>query len=185
MRTTATAVALQLLLLAGCTASPAVPSREPSTPTEVLRGGAVLMDDSPERADAVVPFTVDEVWGVLRQAYEVLGIEVSHMDPRVPELGNRRLEIRRTLGESRGSEYFDCGRTATGMPAADAFRIRANVTTQVFPADDGGTLLITSVGATGRALQGTSSGEVRCASTGRLEQRIRAMVILALEGATK
>ena len=169
------------LLLAACAPAERI-GRDPSRPAEVLSGGAVLMDDAPERADALIPASPETVWRVLADAYAAVGIEVAHRDEVDRIMGNRQLQIRRTLGDVRASEYFECGHTVSGAAAADSYRIRATVTTQVL-AVEGGTRLVTAVGATGRALQGTSSGEVRCGSTGRLEDRIRSMTIVALAGA--
>ena len=167
------------LLAAGC-ASPERIGREPTRTTTVLRGGAIMMDKDPESTTAVIPASPDEVWKALFDAYEAVGIQVEHADTQNRIMGNRQFRIRRSLGDARASEYFDCGQTVSGMPAADAYRIQATVTTQVVPAE-GGTQLVTAVGAKGRALQGTSTGEVRCATTGRLEEQLRDLTILAMQ----
>ena len=166
------------LLLAACAAQQRS-AQEGVVATEVLSGGIVRSDDAPELAAANVPAPFTEVWDALGPAYEALGIEVQHRDTDNGVLGNRSLTIRRRIGDVRASEYFDCGLLVSGMPAADSYQIRASVTTQVIPVD-GETRLITAVGATGRSLLGTASNEVRCASTGRLEEGIRESVEAAL-----
>ena len=168
-----------LLLVAGCASSERI-GRDPHRTTTVLRGGAIMMDDAAESATAVIPASSEAVWKALFDAYEAVGIQVEHADVQDRIMGNRQFTIRRRLGDERASEYFDCGQTLSGMPAADSYRIEATVTTQVVPVEEG-TQLVTAVGARGRALQGTSSGEVRCATTGRLEEQLRGLTILAME----
>lgn len=168
-----------LLALSACAPRPGV-DRDPRAPTEVLRGGAILMDNAPESADALLAAPVDRVWAALFDAYEALGIEITHLDARRHVLGNQQVEIRRQLADVPASEYFDCGRTVTGMPAADRYRIRASITTQAMAAGRDSTLLVTSVGAVGRAMAGTSTGEVRCATRGGLEIRIAQLVAYAI-----
>ncbi|MDT8369620.1 MAG: hypothetical protein RQ745_10470 [Longimicrobiales bacterium] len=169
-----------LILLSACATQSASRERDAraAQPTEASEtafggGGAILLDNTLESIDARFAVPLERIWEVLPGAYAALGIEIQHVDAAEHVLGNRQLSIRRRLGGVRASSYFDCGRHAvTGQASADNFQLTASVTTQVLADGEDGALVITSVGAFGRPISGTSSNDVRCSSRGKIEEEI-------------
>ena len=162
------------LALNGC--APGSSYQGPERPTEVLHGGQVIESGEAEARAVVVDAPVQAVWSALADAYQSVGIPVQHVDASRRVIGNRQTVITRDLGGERASQFFDCGRTATGSEAADQYRIQAEITTRATAREEGGTRLSTSVLAMGRPTQGTSADTKRCWSTGELEDRIAAYV---------
>jgi hypothetical protein len=104
--------------------------------------------------------------------FEGLNIPVGTIDQNTRLIGNRRIESRsgRIAGE-RASSYLNCGNTGIGASIADSYQINLSVLTQVVLVPGGITQLQTSIDAYATQ-RGVSGAPVRCASTGRLEQRI-------------
>lgn len=111
-----------------------------------------------------------QVWADLPAAYRSLGIEVSEINNNNRIFGNPELRIRRRLGSVALAKYLDCGRTQDG-PNADTYEVVMSVLTQLKTNDEGGTMVITSVGATARPVNYVTN-EVTCTTTGALEERL-------------
>lgn len=164
---------LALATLAAC-APAGSGAGTPSGPSRVMSSGAGVDIKIGEDGGVArtVKATPDQVWAALPGVYEAVGITGGAADPAARVFGNRRVTARRSLGDRPLSRYLNCGRTSSGHPAADVYRVQLSVTTSVRPAADGGSQVQTEVTGSGQDIAGTSTDPVRCASTGALEERI-------------
>lgn len=112
---------------------------------------------------------VDRAWALLPKAYESLGLPLTLSDPAAKVLGMQNVVIHKPIGGERLSRLLDCGVDVNG-PNADYYEVHLTVVSGLEKTDSAGSLLRTRVAAWA-APTGLSSS-VRCASTGRLEERI-------------
>jgi hypothetical protein len=119
--------------------------------------------------------TAAQVWSVLPQVYEELGIPLSMKDDARKLLGNDGWRTRRQIGRVPMQRYIDCGRSGT-IENAETYSITMSITTNVTPNPSGGAVVGTTIQATGRNPVTSSTQDVRCVSMGDLEIRIRDMV---------
>lgn len=119
--------------------------------------------------------TVDEVWSVLPAVYAELGIPLSLNEPANKTLGNLGWRTRRQIARVPMQRYLDCGSSGT-IANAETYNITMTITTTAKPNPAGGSVVSTALTATGRNPVTSSTSDVRCASTGDLEIRIRDMV---------
>lgn len=118
---------------------------------------------------------VDQVWAVLPQIYEELGVPLAMHDAVGKRIGNSSFRARR-IGGKRLSQYLRCGGSGpTATPNADRYQVTMSLTTRLSDASEGGTAISTVVGATARP-RDVGGSVVNCASTGRLEEQISEMV---------
>lgn len=165
-----------LLALAACATSTGgvatstqPPGYEQSAAQTVVRtrGAFVPAED--------VQAPLQRVWEALPQVYAELGIADAGQDPAARTVGHGRVLVSRRFAGQPVSYWLSCGATAVGSSAADEFRVQMAVRTTLTPAGDA-TSVRTVIEATARSPQGTSSDVRSCATTGRLEQRIAAML---------
>lgn len=130
--------------------------------------------DSDRPADQLL-MDVRTAWAALPRAYASIGLTPTVVDTAQLVLGVQGLVIHKPLGGERLSRLLDCGIDVTG-PNADYYEVRLTVMSGVRPAGDGSSTLTTRVSAYAQA-NGQSSN-VRCGSTGRLEERIAAAMSL-------
>ncbi len=132
-----------------------------------------------------LPYAADRLWPHLVPVYRELGVAPRQVDEGARVVSNPGLHEQGRLGSVRLSRYFRCGRSLTG-DNADQYALRVEAVTQLVPSETGGTAVLTYVGASARP-SGLSTGAVRCASTGSLEDRIVAGLVTRLvqqEGGT-
>lgn len=163
------------------------PEAAPPTPENVSRvgvtvshgglGGAEIRND-PGAVARTVAAALDSVWAVLPEVYEALGIAGAGADPERKVFGNPEFKPRRIDGQ-RLSRYIDCGRGVTAAPRADEFDVTMSVLTRLTAAEGGGTLVQTTVQATGKP-RAVSGNPVFCPSRGTLELRVAELVLQAL-----
>lgn len=170
-----TRVLLLSLAAAGACASPAPDTARP-TPASVSRVGVTVshggLGSTEIRNDAgavarTVAAPLDSIWAALPGVYETLGIAGAGADPEQKLYGNPAFKPRRIDGE-RLSRYIDCGRGVTAAPRADEFDVTMSVITRLAPAAGGGTLVTTTVQASGKP-RAVSGNPVFCPSKGTLE----------------
>lgn len=170
-------------MVAACAAQPAAGPGPATGPTTVTRTGSdviVHLGAEPAAGARVVPASADAVWAALPAAFAELGLPAGAADARTRSLASGVVVVnRRFAGESAGA-FFDCGRTMTGEPAANAYRVTLSVRASLEPDGAESTRVRTAVEAGARSPEGTSAAPVRCLSTGRLEQRLAEALLRAL-----
>ncbi len=119
--------------------------------------------------------TAAQVWSVLPQVYEELGIPLTMKDDGRKLLGNDGWRTRRQIGRIPMQRYIDCGRSGT-IENAETYSITMTIMTNVTANPSGGAVVGTTIQATGRNPVTSSTQDVRCVSMGDLEIRIRDMV---------
>jgi len=123
--------------------------------------------------------TPDEAWAVLPGVYSELLIPVSVNDARTKTIGNTGWKTRRSIGRVPAQRYLDCGSSGT-LENAETYQLNLSIVTSVLPNANGGAVISTAITGTGKNPITSSSAEVRCASKGDLELRIRDMVQKAI-----
>jgi len=175
-----------LLMLVGgasCATTGSAPGSTPAPQSDRV----VLVDDAgttyrtsvAPNAKAAVAAAPDRAFAATRTAFEELGIPVASADPNTGQVSSGDFWKMRTLGKTSLSAYLECGRAATG-PIAELYRVYLNVSSVVRADGKGGSQLETSVTASARNIEGTSSNRVACGATGQLEERIRQAVVRKL-----
>ncbi len=175
-----------VLALAACGACASsgqgAPRAGPETVSRVFTpgGGGAEMYNEPGVGSRLVDAPLDSVWLALPRVYELLGIPDAGADPQQMMFGNLGYRARRVEGE-RLSKYVDCGMGTTAVPNADQYRVTLSVFTRLTPGDDGGTMVVTTVEATGKP-RAVSGNPVYCQSKGTLEARVAELVVWVLVG---
>ncbi len=180
------------LIVTGCAASAAggssapVPDNTPTPTTNTGRivttsGATVQMNTMNIDLDVklFVTGTPDEAWAVLPSVYSELLIPVSVNDTRTKTIGNTGWKTRRSIGRVPAQRYLDCGSSGT-LENAETYQLNLSIVTSVLPNPNGGAVISTAITGTGKNPITSSSAEVRCASKGDLELRIRDMVQKAI-----
>ncbi len=185
MRRPGLALAATALLsaCAGTGAGPAdpVPVPMPTVQTERVvtsSGGgglAVTTANLDNNVRLLTTGTPAQVWSVLPAVYQELGIPLTVKNDAQRIIGNEGWRTRRQIGRVPMQRYLDCGRSGT-LENAESYQINMSIITTVSANPSGGSILATIVTATGRNPITSSTQEVRCASQGDLEIRIRDMV---------
>ena len=178
---------LLLATAAACSSAPGgadpapVPSTAPIVQTERIvtssGGGGVTVAtvNLDNNIRLLSTGTVDQVWSVLPSIYEDLGIPLSVKDDARKVIGNEGWRTRRSIGRVPMQRYLDCGRSGT-IENAETYQIHMTIVTTVSPNREGGSVVGTIISAVGRNPLTSSTQDVRCASKGDLEVRIRDMV---------
>jgi hypothetical protein len=120
----------------------------------------------------------DSVWRVLPEVYERLAIPLTTLDPAQRLIGNRGYGARH-LEDNPLSRYLDCGR-GMGSPYADQYSVTLLVFTKLTAADDGGTIMETTIDGSARPRDVGGSPQ-HCVSKGRLELRVAELAMELLE----
>lgn len=123
--------------------------------------------------------TVDEAWAALPGVYQELGIPLSVNDNVRKSLGNTGWRVRRSIGRVPAQRYLDCGSSGT-LENAETYQLNLSIVTTILPNANGGSVVSTALSGVGKNMVTSSSAEVRCASKGDLEIRIRDMVQKAM-----
>lgn len=130
------------------------------TTTSSYRG---LVDD--------LPVSADSAWGLMPAVYGELGIDYNTLDQTRRVIGNDALRLRQRLGDTPLSRYLACG-SDNGRENANSYAVTMAVRTQVVAGTaPGTTTVVTTVRATARSRL-FNSGDVECASTQQLEERV-------------
>lgn len=176
-----------LVALAAAACAPAASSPRPTpagpppsltvTSTEVTVRLSENAGVAPLRLDA----PLERVWEALPAVYETLGIPVEVNDASTRTYGTRRYTYGR-LGGKRTMDYVRCGHQGAGPSAVSSYRVRVTIVSSVGPAPDEKSVLATEVTGVAMPVDGTSTGAVRCVTTGDLERRIHSLVAEQLGG---
>lgn len=169
-------LALSALLLAGCARTSdgravAVES-VPVTTRIYTRAGDIDISTNQEIrvSSHLVTLPLEAAWGALPGVYRELGIRGEVLDTDRRLFGVRSQTESGRLAGVRMSSYFDCGSGNGGLPIANTYRLDFAAISHVRAVGDR-TEVVTSVTAeaTSQTVGGT---EVRCRTTGQLEDRI-------------
>jgi hypothetical protein len=126
------------------------------------------------QTSAPLPATSEEVWAVLPEVYEQLGIPVTDRSPGRRALGNGSFKTR-SLDGKRVSQYVDCGRSNSGA-LANIYDVTFTISTSVTDAPESGAILSTTVDAWARPRM-VNGNPIHCSSKTTLEQRLVELVI--------
>jgi hypothetical protein len=173
-----------ILLTTACASSGrATPEREVVQTQRPMDTGASGLQGTALRSvteDFVRSTTVgapaDDVWRVLPAVYEELKLPVATLVTAERRIASQNARFRERVGGERAARTVSCGTAADGREAADSYELTLDVSTVATPRPDGQGTEVKTV-LSGLAKPVFTSGEaVRCASTGRLEERIAAAV---------
>lgn len=165
-----------LLALAACATSTGGVATSTVPPGIETSGAQPVVRTRGEFAPAEdVQAPLQRVWDALPQVYAELGIADAGQDPATRTVGHGRVVVSRRFAGQPVSYWLSCGATATGSSAADEFRVQMAVRTTLAPSGSA-TSVRTVIEASARGNQGTSSDARDCTTTGRLEQRIAALL---------
>lgn len=174
--------AILVLVVTACSSGTgAGPTTTPTARTERVvtssGGGGVSLNTANVDNDIrlLSTGTAAQVWSVLPQVYEELGIPISMKNDAQKSIGNSAWRTRRQIGRVPMQRYLDCGRSGT-IENAETYSITLAITTTVSANPGGGSVVGTILQATGRNPVTSSTQDVRCVSMGDLEIRIRDMV---------
>ena len=158
------------------------PTPTPSS-TRVVTGSGSTLQMNTMNLDLDVKLfvtgTPDEAWAVLPGVFSELLIPVSVNDTRTRTIGNTGWKTRRSIGRVPAQRYLDCGSSGS-MENAETYSLNLSIVTSVLPNPNGGAVVSTAISGTAKNPITSSSAEVRCASKGDLELRIRDMVQKAI-----
>lgn len=169
---------LALLAAAACTPANRTGTTVTTGPVNTTHiqteGGTVALNLTPEtlRSSHFLRVPADSVWKHLPGVYRELGIEPATMVTDQWVVGNRNARFNRRIAGEVASTYINCGISAIGAPIANNANVRLEIVSQLTPGEAGTeirTILIAYA-----IPRGGSSAEVRCPTTGRLEERIAA-----------
>jgi hypothetical protein len=145
--------------------------------TEVLfRGGSITVELQPDDRLIETPLDVppERAWALLPAVYATLGLPVTTLIAESRLIGTQGAQAPRRVGGEPLSRAVSCGVDAFGQENADRYQVTLLMLSDVKP-HDRGSLLRTLVRGSARA-PGTSDAAVRCASRGRIEQRVGQLV---------
>ena len=114
----------------------------------------------------------DRVWLAVAGAYDDLKLPITTRVDASRQVASQGRRFRGSIGGTRLGILFNCGSSAAGGDLADSYELTVDVASTVAPAADAAQSTVQSVvSALARPVM-TSGEPVRCASTGRLEQKI-------------
>ncbi|MEP6733285.1 MAG: hypothetical protein ABJE10_21760 [bacterium] len=163
------AAVISLASVVACASGGANPSTSGALETtRITSGSQIALDNVNDegRSKAVANASIAEVWRVLPSVLDSLGVKVATVNSTTYDIGNTGLDVRRQLGSTMVSKYFDC--PAGGAMSLDLF---VSVVVHLDPASPSTTNLLTRLAVKGKPIS-YSGGWVNCSSTGVLEQRI-------------
>jgi hypothetical protein len=136
---------------------------------------SVIMDTL--RQDHQIRSAPDAVYRAVLDAYRELEIPTGNTDGKVGIVGSERFEKRIKLGPTQLSQLFSCGDGPAGAHA-DFYRLTIAIVSWVKPREGGESTLGIAVAASGQDITGVYKAPRECASTGRIEQKIKDKVEL-------
>lgn len=159
-----------LLLAVGCGAPRSGTGTQSNVNRYVMANRFLSVSNEATVHTELVQAPAEQVWTVLPQVYEELGIEWNIDDPTRMQLGNPRFRQRQIDGENL-SKFLDCGSGVGMISYADTYIVTMSLTTAVDDGTDGGAVVQTAFQAVAKP-RAVSGNELRCTSKGTLERRI-------------
>ncbi|MDQ3697037.1 MAG: hypothetical protein M3373_03285 [Gemmatimonadota bacterium] len=183
MRPAVFAVFAIVLAVPACAKRHIAPGGGPTPVTQqVISGGStssIGMVAGASENERTINAPPDRVWEMLPAVYEALGVSATTIVTSDRIVGNDGLRVRRRLGTTPLPRYLDCGGTS-GAPNAETYDVSMSLMTQLHPAAEGRTIVVTRVEASGISPFGGNT--VTCTSTGALERRMFTMLSERLSG---
>ena len=168
---------LALVACLGC--APAVRTTStptPTTPSTVsdTEAGTIRLSDMQTIASTALSAPIDSVWRVLPAVYTKLEIAPEVSDRNAAVFGTRAHTSSRLAG-GRAIDLLRCPNSGSGS-STGAYRTRISILTTVAELPGGETGVSTEVSGAATSVEGTSTGAMRCASTGEIERRIVGLI---------
>jgi hypothetical protein len=182
MNYTTTLIGRSVMMVAvvACACTPAVKTSSTPGPVTVSstitasEEGTIRLADAPSIATTEIAAPIDSVWRVLPAVYTKLEIAPEITDRGVSVFGTRAHTSSR-LGGKRTMDFLRCPNSGVG-PSGAVFRTRITILTTVAELPERKTAVSTEVAGTATSIEGTSTGAVKCASTGEIERRIVGLI---------
>jgi hypothetical protein len=173
---------------AGASADPgldAQTTRVRETTRLAFQGGSIAVELLADDRIIELPLDVapERAWAVLPAVYAALDLPVTTLVSDTRLIGTQGARVPHRLGGEPLSRAVSCGSAAFGQDNADLYEVTLLTLSDVKPRE-GGSMLRTLVRGSARA-QGASDAAVRCATRGRIEQRIGALVRERAAGAAR
>ena len=148
----------------------------PVTPTTVsdTEAGMIRLSDMQSIASAKISAPVDSVWRVLPAVYTKLEIAPEVSERNTGVFGTRAHASSRLAG-GRAIDLLRCPNSGSGS-AVGAYRTRITILTTLAELPGGATAVSTEVSGIATSVEGTSTGAMRCASTGEIERKIVGLI---------
>jgi hypothetical protein len=121
------------------------------------------------------------VWQALALVHHQLELPIAEANAREGVMRSGRFRAPRRIDGQRLATFLDCGSTMTGLRTENS-DVYVEMTSVVREGADGSSRVATSVLATARNREGTSTAAVPCTSTGALEKRVATLLRERLGG---
>jgi hypothetical protein len=179
----ALSILLAGVLLSACagTADPGEPAAYQPAVIDRGTGVEVRVSETGSVAERTVEVSPAAAWRVLPRVYQALGLGGRVLDAGQRSFGNPLVSAR-TVGGTRVEALFRCANEGTGPSSVNRLQVRFSVSTTVSGEGEGEARIRTSIVATGRPLEGTSTGQLICISRGILEAAIEKEIAAAAGG---
>lgn len=129
----------------------------------------------------IVPAPLAEVWPLLLQAYEGVGISPDFVDSSTLTVTDSRFEFARWLGGLRAAPFLDCGPSAAGLALADRSQLHASIASRLLSLGEDSTAVVTRFEAVALPTRASWGKASDCRSTGQLEDLILGRISADLE----
>lgn len=124
---------------------------------------------------ATIAAAPDAVYRALLAVYGDLRIPASRVDATARVVANDLFKARRRLAGEPMQRYMDCG-GSIGQPNAEVFDMEIGIVSGVAAGADGGSVVTTTIVASGHDPMFGRDRAMRCTSTGAFERRISDLV---------
>ena len=170
------------LILCACAPSVQTSTTPVTSPQSTIsdsdRDPTIRLGDSPNIATVVIDAPLDSVWRVLPAIYTRMEI-APEVSERTSAVFGTRAHTASRIGGKRTIDMLRCPNSGAGS-AVGAYRARISVLTTLADVPGGKTGFSTEVSGTATSVEGTSTGAMRCISTGEIEKRLVSLANEAL-----
>jgi hypothetical protein len=178
---------MMFLAAAGCaTATPVgtAPTSHPATVAGDDEVTSIRLSEEPESMSAVFDAPPAKVWAAMPLVYQKLEVTgAGVLDSDAQTYGVHDYTSNRLAG-TRTGDFVRCGEEGSGQALGSMVRRRLSISTNVHGDPNGKTTISTQISGYAQPAEGTSNSAIRCASNGKLEKRIRAVLTQLLAPAS-
>ena len=170
---------LVTLICGGCASRPVAGSGSPGSDRVVAvdetSGASVRVHNDAEGSAVILAAPADLVYTAVTSTYAFLKVPVTYSDRALGAQGNTKFVMSRSFNGQPVSDWLNCGDDPFGGPNANSNPVTVSIVTRARAS--GGTSTVLETTFTGSTYkQSGNTGQIFCASTGALEQRIAKMV---------